>query len=105
MRPCGTISKEMDRLGALVAKDPKQITSFFKNPSFCTMANSDKQKRIAGFGLKPRVGFKRASLFDDLFIRSAHAASGEHFFMTYDISVPAVSLSAVHSACHRWTRM
>ena len=42
MKLCGTISKEMDRLGALVAKDPKQITSFFKNPSFCTMANSDK---------------------------------------------------------------
>ena len=30
---------------------------------------------------------------------AAHPASGERFFMTYDISVPAVPLSAVHSAC------
>lgn len=87
IEPYSEISVEMDRIGAMVKNGPKRITSFFQHPTYCTMANSDKQKRIAGFGLKPRVGFKKASLFDDLFIRSAHAASGEHFFMTYDLSI------------------
>jgi hypothetical protein len=87
IKPYTKISAEMDRIGAMVKKGPKRITSFFQNTGYCTMANSDREKRIAGFGLKPRVGFKKASLFDDLFIRSAHAASGEHFFMTYDLSI------------------
>ena len=87
MKPYGKISAGLDPIGKLIAKGPKQITSFFKHPSYCTMAGSDREKRIAGFGLKPRVGFKKASLLDDLFIRSAHAASGRHFFMSYDLSI------------------
>ena len=87
MKPYGTISAEMDRIGALIAKGPKQVTSFFKDPGFCTMDNKVKEQRIASFGLKPRVGFQKASLIEDLFIRSAHAAPGEHFFMTYDLGI------------------
>lgn len=87
MKPFSKIAAEIDRIGSLVKKASKPVTSFFRDPSFCTMENSDKEKRIAGFGLKPRTGFQKASLIEDLFIRSAHAAPGEHFFMTYDLGI------------------
>lgn len=87
IKPYNAIATEMDRIGKTIKTSGKRISSFFKDPSYCTMNDANRESRIAGFGLKPRTGFKKASLIDDLFIRSAHAASGEHFFMTYDVSV------------------
>jgi hypothetical protein len=87
IQPYSEIKTEMDRIGKTMKTGGKRVASFFKDPSYCTMHDTDREKRIAGFGLKPRKGFQKASLIEDLFIRSAHAASGEHFFMTYDVSV------------------
>lgn len=87
IQPYSKIKVEMDRIGKTMKTGGKRIASFFKDPSYCTMNDTNRESRIAGFGLKPRTGFQKASLIDDLFIRSAHAASGEHFFMTYDVSV------------------
>lgn len=87
IKPYSAIATEMDRIGKTMKTSGKKVASFFKDPSYCTMSDTNRESRIAGYGLKPRTGFKKASLIDDLFIRSAHAASGEHFFMTYEVSV------------------
>jgi len=87
IQPYSEIKTEMDRIGKTMKTSGKRIANFFTDPSYCTTSDTNRESRVAGFGLKPRKGFKKASLFDDLFIRSAHAATGEHFFMTYDVSV------------------
>ena len=59
IQPYSEIKTEMDRIGKTMKTGGKRVASFFKDPSYCTMHDTDREKRIAGFGLKPRKSASR----------------------------------------------
>lgn len=79
---------ELKRIMALMTSKKRQVEALFDTSSFCSLSRRTVDARLAKLGLKPNFPRRRASLLEDgIFIRSAHAADDEHFYMAYQVGI------------------
>lgn len=79
---------EMKRVMAVMQAKRPALEALFSPNSFCTLSTAQMNQRLAALGLQPNFPARKAGLLPDgLFIRPAHAAAGEHFFMGYQIAL------------------
>ena len=79
---------ELKRVTALMHERRRELEALFSPESFCRFTTAQMDQRLAALGLVPRFPARSASLLPDgLFIRSAHAAAGDHFFLGYQVGL------------------
>ncbi len=79
---------ELKRVMAVMEAKRGQLDALFSPESFCSLSVSQMNQKLAALGMQPDFPVRTAGpLPDGLFIRSANAAAGEHFFMGYQIGL------------------
>jgi hypothetical protein len=86
---------ELKRIASTIDKTTKTLRKVFTSESFCTRGFKSLNDEFAKLNLKPNIPLKKAELpqgfLDGLLISRAHAATGEHFFMSYTFSASAAA--------------
>lgn len=64
----------------------KKLRELFSDVSICSASITDLDKKLSAAGLQPEFAKKKTASLEDFFVRPVMAA-GDHFFMTYGLSV------------------
>ena len=86
VKPFESAVPELKRVASKMESMSSTLRKIFTKESFCTRGYQSLSAEFAKLGLKPNIKLKKASLLDGLLIKNAHAAAGEHFFMSYTFS-------------------
>jgi hypothetical protein len=87
IKPLEYVVPELKRVATTIDKTAKTLRKVFTSESFCTRGFKSLNDEFAKLKLKPNITLKKkAGLMDGLLISPAHAATGEHFFMSYTFS-------------------